>query len=251
MSAVASGLVILLKLWEFIKKLWDLIKRLLPVLTDPTIPKWLRWIVCLIALLLAAYLSVCWAELYHTCWFWEDRYGFEDTSNPGWVVSDDNERGAALSGVGISTAYKVNGNSSMSVHVVLDGTEEGRKKHLHQGEVFVDPTVIRPCGYSKHSLPYVDLSHKTIKASVLLPSTLVGKDPDNPIVVYLFVEGCAPRITRFDLNWRNVTMAGRFDLMAEENVALNQLCRIGIKLGLNEKDHNAYSGDIYIDAINW
>ena len=46
-------------------------------------------------------------------------------------------------------------------------------------------------------------------------------------------------------------MAGQRDLENGLANTMNQICKIGIKIGMQDGDENVYEGDIYIDAVDW
>ena len=138
----------------------------------------------------------------------------------------------------------------MTVHVKLDGTAA----HMRKGEVYVDVTMVQPKGYKAPALISIDLSDKTIRASILVPPTLVGRYPDLPIFTHFFLEGCDSPPKRFDLPAGprgNLTMAGQLNLENGLTNTMNRICKIGIKIGMQDGDENVYEGDIYIDAVDW
>lgn len=180
-------------------------------------------------------------------------YGFEDSNDVGWVASKDEKRGLAFSSAGISSAFKIRGKSSMLVHVNLDGTEEGRRANLHQGEIMVDVRFHRSRSHlSDLVLTSLDFSNETITGGISIPPTLVGKDPSHPIFVQMFLEPCDASKPRFSLYPpRDIAQAGLLGFKNKTTSAMNEICKMGIKMGLNDVDHNVYVGEIYIDAIDW
>lgn len=194
----------------------------------------------------------------HSC-----QYEFEDTNKlPGWIVAKDHERGFALSNTGISNLYYVKGKASMSVHVELDGTEEGRGANKDEGEVYVDVRLYKPSRESNLTTS-LDLSNKTLKASIVFPNDtkLGGKLGKEPNFVQLFLETCGAESERFDLTPpENITGPGKLDLKYKMDASKNNICKIGIKIGMypgnpkqgiKPKDHNIYTGDIFIDCVDW
>lgn len=236
----------------------DLIKRLLGKELLAAIKKspwWVKLAFGLLTISASAGATYGLRELYSE---WTDtvdksEYPFEDPNDVGWVPSKDERRGLAFSSVGISSAFKIRGKSSMLVHINLDGTVEGRKANLHQGEVIVDMRFHRPRSYaSELALTSLDFSHETITGGIFIPHTLVGKDPSHPIFIQIFLEPCDAAQPRFSLHpsW-DITQAGLLGFKNKTTRAMNEICKMGIKMGLNDVDHNVYVGDIYLDAIDW
>jgi len=194
------------------------------------------------------------------------RYNFEDKTTQGWDVSTDLVRGIGLTGPGVDEIKPLKGKCSLIVHATLDGTEtdsEKRKQYAkHQGEVYVDPKWSLPNGVEPFGVTKgLDLSGKTVKALVAVTGegtgadskNLVGKDLSKPINLQLFVEECDQRLPKILSDPKPIS-AGSSPTALELPVGSDKkaICRIGIKIALDEKDYNKnYGGYLRIDAVDW
>lgn len=181
------------------------------------------------------------------------RYGFEDPDSIKWSASSDPIRGTAMSNVAHTTTKKIKGKRSMKVHVKMNGSQTGRKDGMHQGEVSVDPTFFPPRGYPEFKeTQSLDLSGKTIAASVIITTRkLVGKDPDKATYLQMFIEDCSQLSSRYESTPKKITSSGQPRLEFKVDTYGKAVCRIGIKIGLNDEDYSNYEDDIYIDAVHW
>lgn len=177
------------------------------------------------------------------------KYGFEDSPEVGWIVSKDSLHGIGMTEPGRNFSKKIKGKASMSVHVELNGSVEGREAGRHQGEVFVDPRFIQPKGYPAN-LQFLDLSDKTLSATVIVPKDLV-RQKGNPSYFQLFVEECDKDSTRHTSDITKIISAGNPTLEFKINTSIKAICKLGLKIGLNDDDTNKYKGNIYIDAVDW
>ena len=186
------------------------------------------------------------------------QYDFE-ASPVCWTMpsqSDCQERGCAFDQVGQSPYHVVDGERSMAVQVALDGSPEGRAAGRHQGEVFVNIPRCPPRGMSP-GRP-VDLLGVTVTAWVTIPDTeraLLSRARETyPGFLQLFLETCgrepAKLLDADEFEEVKDTGAYRLTFASYEPDAAS-VCRLGIKMGLNDRDDGTYAGTIYIDAVGW
>lgn len=186
------------------------------------------------------------------------QYDFE-ASPVCWTIpgqSDCKERGCAFGPVGQSPYHVVDGQRSMAVQVALDGSPEGRAEGRHQGEVFVNIERCLPRGTSRE-IP-VDLLGVTITAWVTIPDTerdLLSRTREtHPGFLQLFLETCGRKPAKLldadEFEEVKDTGAYKLTFVSYEPDAAS-VCRLGIKMGLNDLDGGTYEGTIYVDAVGW
>jgi len=180
------------------------------------------------------------------------RYGFE-SDDQIWAITHDQLRGSAMSSVGQSENAFYKGKASMNIRVALKGDPSERAFARDKGEVYVDPEVIpmKRCIFQKRG--DIVPGKTVIKARVYIPKSLISDNLSEPLHLQLFIEDNAPSPNRFtdESATKKLISAGwhLIKFAIPENV--NGLSKIGIKIGLNDNDHGTYSGEIFIDTVDW
>lgn len=177
----------------------------------------------------------------------KSEYGFEQ-QNSAWMILPSAEAGRALSNVRIVSPGLL-GDGAMAVDVDLNGA---KGDGWDRGEVFVDvrskPPVSFPAGVSA-----LDLSNKRVRATVDIPdSRLVGRDAGKPLFLQMFFRKCDdPEIVACPDKARDILLSGRHLLECGPDPLRQRVCQIGIKIGMNPADRNAYRGTMYVDMVGW
>jgi hypothetical protein len=181
----------------------------------------------------------------------EDRskYGFERLDAQGWSVpaADEESRGRAVSSAEGTNAYAFKGSGALKLEVVLDGSPAGRAGNHHKGEALIRFDA-KAAARSLQQLGERELT------AVLHTDELTGHRARDPIWARLFAEPCDPhsgRLKESEGEVEHFDSPGTLVLRYRVPPTFQQICQLGVQIGLADNDPSKYTAAVYLDAVDW
>jgi hypothetical protein len=182
-------------------------------------------------------------------------YDFENPAALGWNVAPADacpNRGCAFVARRLSDQHAASGHGSLEVEVELRGRTRGWPDAQQDGEISVYIEQAPPAGME--SAAPADLFLAQLEATVYVPQDLVSREATRTAsFLQLFAHECDPtEPPHYGTPGQIVRSGGPVRLRYRFwSPSTRQICRIGIKMGLNDADPGTYRGRIYIDDVGW
>ncbi len=178
-------------------------------------------------------------------------YVFDPNVTLGWNVPNSEtareQRGGAFIGRRFSTEHAESGSGSLEVEVELIGGTRQR-----ESDTWVIVKQVPPVGGSVGSAANLFLAR--VEATVYVPASLVSERAALTAgYLQLFYETCEPDSFRIDGVPGELVMGeGPIRVSFQSwDVSSHEICRIGLKMGLNDADTGAYRGRIFVSGVKW